>query len=93
MEIFIYVLFYTLYVFVDVILFAMLVRAIFSWFPPETEGPFQRMLYLITEPAIMPIRKIFARMGWFQGLPIDLSFMATSMILCLISFALQVAFI
>ena len=93
MEIFLYVFCYTLYVFIDVILLAMLVRAIFSWFPPETEGVFQRMLFLITEPAIMPVRKIFARMGWFQGLPIDLSFMATSMLLCLISFALQVALI
>lgn len=91
MEIFIYVLFYTLSVFVDVVLVAMLVRAIFSWFPPETEGPFQRMLFMITEPAIMPVRKIFARMGWFQGLPFDLSFMATSMLLCVISFALQFA--
>lgn len=93
MEIFLYVLFYTLYIFVDVILLAMLVRAIFSWFPPETEGPFQRMLYMITEPAIMPVRKIFARMGWFQGLPLDMSFMATSMILCLVRFALEIALI
>lgn len=93
MEILIYVLFYTLSIFVDVILLAMLVRAIFSWFPPETEGAFMRMLYLITEPVIMPVRKVFARMGWFQGLPFDMSFMATSLVLCLISFALQFALI
>ena len=91
MEIFIYVLFYTLSVFVDVILFAMLVRAIFSWFPPETEGPFQRMLYMITEPAIMPVRKIFARMGWFQGLPIDMSFMITYLLLTLLQLSLSFA--
>ena len=49
------------------------------------------MLYMITEPVIMPIRKIFARMGWFQGLPIDLSFMAAWLILTVISFSLQFA--
>ena len=91
MEIFIYVLFYTISIFVDVILFAMMIRAILSWFPTEQEGPFIRLLYMITEPVIMPIRKIFARMGWFQGLPIDLSFMAAWLILTVISFSLQFA--
>ncbi len=93
MEIFLYVFCYTLYVFIDVILLAMLIRAILSWFPPETEGPFLRLLFMITEPAIIPVRKIFARMGWLQGLPIDLSFLATCLILSLVSFALEIALI
>lgn len=59
---------------------AMLIRAIMSWFPNEPNR-FENFLYSITEPFIFPIRKLFERLNWFQGLPIDMSFFATYLIL------------
>ncbi len=62
---------------------AMLVRAIMSWFPMEPNR-FTDFLYGITEPFIYPVRMLFERMGWFQNLPIDISFMVTYLLLSLI---------
>lgn len=70
---FLYVLVNFVIVFIEVITIAMFIRAILSWFF-EAEGKFVKFLYVITEPAIIPIRKLFYKMNWFQNSPIDLSF-------------------
>lgn len=62
---------------------AMLVRAILSWFPMDSNR-FTDFLYGITEPFIYPVRMLFERMNWFQNLPIDISFMVTYLLLSLI---------
>lgn len=59
---------------------AMLLRAILSWFPTNS-NKFENFLYAVTEPLIMPLRKLFQKLNWFQGLPIDLSFFFTYLIL------------
>lgn len=59
---------------------AMLVRAIMSWFPGDS-NKFENFLYAITEPLIFPVRKLFERFNWFQGLPIDISFFVTYLLL------------
>ena len=59
---------------------AMLIRAIMSWFPMESNA-FENFLYTITEPIILPVRKLFERFNWFQGLPIDVSFFVTYLLL------------
>jgi uncharacterized protein YggT (Ycf19 family) len=59
---------------------AMLVRAILSWFPSAPDK-LESFLYAVTEPLIMPIRKLFEKLNWFQGMPIDMSFFATYLIL------------
>ena len=59
--------------FLKVLSFAMALRAVLSWFF-ESDGKFFRFLYVFTEPAIMPIRKLFVKMNWFQDSPIDVSF-------------------
>ena len=64
----------------SVLQLAMLVRAILSWFPSAPEK-LENFLYAITEPLIMPMRKLFERLNWFQGLPIDMAFFATYLIL------------
>ena len=64
--------------------FAMLARAILSWFP-MFENRFVDFLYGITEPFISPIRRLFVKMNWFQGLPIDISFLVTFMLISLVS--------
>jgi uncharacterized protein YggT (Ycf19 family) len=35
----------------------------------------------VTEPVIMPVRAVINRLGLFEGLPIDMSFLITFMLL------------
>ena len=73
----------TVYVALTVVQFAMLARAIFSWFP-GVGGRFVDLLNVITEPFIYPVRRLFERMNWFQGLPIDISFMVSYLLLTML---------
>ena len=66
---------------------AMLVRAVLSWFPIEPNG-FIEFLQVITEPLIYPFRALFARLNWFQNSPIDMSFVAASIVLLILTFLL-----
>lgn len=78
----VYILVRFVIIFLDVILFAMLIRAILSWFTMGNgQSPLGGFLYVITEPFILPVRALCARFGWFQGSPLDLSFLITTMIL------------
>lgn len=82
----VYVLIKFVTIFLDIILLAMLARAIMSWFMAgDGESPLLNFLYVITEPLIVPVRMLCQRFGWFQGTPIDISFFITTMILSLIS--------
>ena len=54
--------------------FAMLGRAILSWIDPMGDGPLASFLYAVTEPIIMPFRKLFQKLNWFTGSPIDMAF-------------------
>ena len=67
---------------------AMLLRAILSWFPMEP-NKFTDFLFGITEPVIYPVRRLFERMHWFEGLPIDLSFTATWLLLIVVQVLLE----
>lgn len=69
----IYVLVNFVIMFIKVISFAMMIRAILSWFT-DGSGKFTQFLYVLTEPMIMPIRKLCTKMNWFQNSPIDFSF-------------------
>jgi YggT family protein len=53
--------------------FVLLGRAIFSWFPPRPGsalGSVNHLLYRLTEPVLRPVRRVVPRIGMF-----DLSFM------------------
>lgn len=93
MDVFMYVLVSTLSLLIEVIFVLMFIRAIFSWFPTENPGKLQLIIHHMTEPVIAPVRKFLWRMGWFQGLPIDMSFMVTYLLLGLLQFALMFAMI
>ena len=54
---------------------AMFARAILSWIDPMGDGPMASFLYTITEPIILPFRKLFDKMNWFVGSPIDMPFL------------------
>ncbi len=83
----IYVLVSFVLIFIEVLTFAMLVRAILSWFTDES-SKFARFLYVLTEPAIMPVRKLLVKMNWLQDSPIDFSFTITYFALMLIEILL-----
>lgn len=91
MDLLLYVLINTCSLLIRGLLLLMFVRAIFSWFPTENPGKLQRIIFHMTEPVIMPVRKFLWRMGWFQGLPIDMSFLFTYLLLGLLQFALMFA--
>ncbi len=91
MDIFLYVLINTASLLIDAITMLMFIRAIFSWFPTESPGKLQRVIHHMTEPCIAPVRKFLWKMGWFQGLPIDMSFMVTYLLLMVLRFALMFA--
>ena len=61
---------------------AMLVRAILSWFPLDNR--FVDFVCAVTEPFVYPIRRLFEKMGWFQGLPLDISFMVSYLLITVI---------
>lgn len=61
---------YVLANFVDVLLtvlvFAIFVRAILSWFPVDEDGPLVSFVYLITDPVIVPIRAFWSGFPFFR---------------------------
>ncbi len=70
-------------VFLTAVQFAMLIRAIMSWFPMNS-NKFTDFIYSVTEPFIYPIRMLFDKMNWFVGLPIDISFLVSYLLISLI---------
>ena len=61
--------------------FLMLARAILSWLPIEDDNPIVSFLYGVTEPVIMPVRAVLDRLGLVEGMPIDMSFFITFILL------------
>lgn len=84
----IYVLVNFVLIFIEVLSLAMFVRAILSWFT-DGQGKFTRFLYVLTEPAIMPIRKLLVKMNWLQNSPIDFSFTITYLAIMLVELLLS----
>ncbi|MBR3879949.1 MAG: YggT family protein [Clostridia bacterium] len=84
----IYVLVSFVLFFIEVLMFAMLIRAILSWITDGTSR-FARFLYVLTEPAIMPIRKLLVKKNWLQNSPIDFSFTITCFVLLFIEMLLS----
>ena len=62
----------------------MLLRAILSWFPIREDNPILLFVTMMTEPLVAPIRALFERLGWFQNLPIDISFFVAYLLLTML---------
>ena len=88
-----YVIALCVVIFLYVVDIAMLGRAVLSWFP--TDGPTRigAFLYVVTEPFILPIRNLCHRFGWFQGTPLDMPFLITSLLMMMVSSFLHTAFL
>lgn len=66
------------------LLLAIFVRSILTWFPISPNHPFRAMLDQITEPILLPIRRLMPRTG-----SLDLSPMVAILIILLIQTVLS----
>lgn len=64
--------------------YLMMARAIMSWFPVSEDNVILNFLYAVTEPVIMPVRMLLEKLGWFEGLPLDMSFFFTFILLSIL---------
>ena len=76
---------------INIITFAMFIRAIMSLFV-EPDNVILGFLYGITEPIILPIRALLKNFNLTAGLPIDLSFLITYILLTVLKSTLSVWF-
>ena len=79
-----YVVAATVRVIVYALQLLMFARAILSWMPMDEDNAVENFLYSVTEPVIMPVRSVIEHFGWFEGLPIDMSFFITFILLSFI---------
>lgn len=68
--------------------FLMFARAIISWLPMDEDNPIVSFLYSVTEPVIMPVRALLDKFGWFNGMPFDMAFMITFILLSILEMML-----
>lgn len=61
-----------------ILLAAVVIRALMSWFPNAANNEFGRLLFRLTEPMLAPVRRVMPRTGM-----IDLSSMVVIIILWL----------
>jgi YggT family protein len=62
--------------FLYVLIIAIVIRALMSWFPMSRNNPFARIVYQLTEPLLEPVRRLMPRTGF-----IDLSAMVVIILL------------
>ena len=41
-------------------------------------------MYVVTEPIILPVRKLFEKLNWFQDTPFDVAFLAVVLIVAVL---------
>ncbi|MBE6993737.1 MAG: YggT family protein [Ruminococcaceae bacterium] len=59
----------------NILQLAMLVRAVMSWIPQLRGSQLQELLYQVTEPIVMPFRKLLSRIPGLNNFPLDISFL------------------
>ena len=69
---------------------ALLASAVLSWINPMADGPLASFLYAVTEPIILPFRKLFEKKNWFAGFPIDMPFLFAVFTVLLLQTLLEV---
>lgn len=61
----------------------LVIRAILSWVPLQ-ENKFTDFIYNVTEPMLLPARKLIEKTGVSLQIPIDVSFLLTFIVLVII---------
>jgi YggT family protein len=54
----------------QILLVAILVRVVLTWFPVDPSNPIIRVLFEVTEPVLAPFRRVIPRIGMFDLSPI-----------------------
>ena len=54
----------------EVLTFAIIFRAILSWFSPRPTNILAVILYKVTEPLLSPLRRVIPRAGMFDFTPL-----------------------
>ena len=75
---------YFLYYLLGIVNYALLISAILSWVAPDAEGWLINLIYAITEPFLLPVRKLLAKKNLNSAGPLDLSFFLTVMLILII---------
>lgn len=84
----IYVITTLVSVFLYILHFLMLVRAIISWLPLDDESSIVNFVYSMTEPVIYPVRLVLERFEFVNSAPIDISFFVAFMLLSVVQLLL-----
>ena len=68
--------------FFDVVTFMLFARVILSWFPMALNNKFGHLLFMLTEPILMPVRRLIQRspLGG-PGMVIDFSVIFTFLLI------------
>ena len=74
--------------FVSGILLLMLIRAISSFLPLDDDSPFITFVYLMTEPAVIPVRMVVSLFVPIEELPIDICLLISYLLLSFLQTAL-----
>lgn len=80
----------TLLVALGAIQLGMLARMILSLIGLDEEEGIGAYLMLLTEPVILPMRMLLSRFRALEGLPIDLSFCATYLVIVYLTYSLPI---
>jgi YggT family protein len=59
-----------LWLLLQVLWLAILVRVILSWFPVDPQNPIIRLVWDVTEPILAPFRRVIPRIGMFDLSPL-----------------------
>lgn len=89
MKLFVYLVVRFADVALSVVLMAMLLRAILSFFMTDEDSKLSALTYAVTEPFIVPVRMLFEKFGWFEGMPIDVAFFVTCILIEMIRITLS----
>jgi YggT family protein len=54
----------------QILLVAILVRVVLTWFPVDQSNPIIRVVNEVTEPVLAPFRRVIPRIGMFDLSPI-----------------------
>ena len=58
------------YYLLQILLLAILIRVVLTWFPVNPSNPIIRIINEVTEPVLAPFRRVIPRIGMFDLSPI-----------------------
>ena len=90
MQVFLSALAHTADIALLVLVWALFIRAILSWFISNPENKLVFFLVVLTEPFVIPVRILLSRIEALQRLPVDLSLLVTSLLLDVIRVVLSI---